>query len=93
MKKINLRIAELRRKVKITQQELGDVVGVSFQTISKWEKDVAHPDITLLPRLSEVLGVTEHELITASIDINLFIITTIYYIKFISFKQQKTETR
>ncbi len=39
MKKINLRISELRhKKRKITQQELADVVGVSFQTISKWEK-------------------------------------------------------
>ena len=32
MKKINLRIAELRHKKKITQQELADIVGVSFQT-------------------------------------------------------------
>lgn len=37
MKKVNLRIAELRHKKKITQQELADIVGVSFQTISKWE--------------------------------------------------------
>jgi transcriptional regulator with XRE-family HTH domain len=41
---------------------------VSESTVSKWEKDVAHPDITLLPKLSEILGVTEHELITASVD-------------------------
>ena len=33
MKKINLRISELRHKKKITQQELADVVGVSFQTM------------------------------------------------------------
>lgn len=41
MKKINLRIAELRHKKKITQQELADMVGVSFQTISKWENGVS----------------------------------------------------
>ncbi len=37
MRTINLRIRELRHKKKITQQELADIVGVSFQTISKWE--------------------------------------------------------
>jgi transcriptional regulator with XRE-family HTH domain len=41
---------------------------VSESTVSKWEKNVANPDITLLPKLSEILGVSEHELITASID-------------------------
>ena len=49
MKKINLRISELRHKKKITQQELADVVGVSFQTISKWENGSVMPDITYLP--------------------------------------------
>jgi transcriptional regulator with XRE-family HTH domain len=43
---------------------------VSESAVSKWEKDIAHPDITLLPKLADVLGVTEHELITASIDNN-----------------------
>ncbi len=52
----------------LTQKQLANQLFVSESTISKWEKDVAHPDITLLPKLSEILGVTEHELITASID-------------------------
>lgn len=38
MKEMNLRIADLRRKRKITQKELADAMGASFQTISKWEK-------------------------------------------------------
>ena len=41
---------------------------VSESAVSKWEKDVAHPDITILPKLSNILGVSEHEIITASID-------------------------
>ncbi|MBR2375775.1 MAG: helix-turn-helix transcriptional regulator, partial [Clostridia bacterium] len=36
--------------------------------VSKWERGLAYPDITLLPKLSEILGVSEHELITASTD-------------------------
>ncbi len=52
----------------LTQKELSKLLFVSESAISKWEKDVAHPDITLLPKISEILGVSEHELITASID-------------------------
>lgn len=37
MRKVNLRIAELRHRKNITQQQLAEIVGVSFQTISKWE--------------------------------------------------------
>ncbi|MBE5757857.1 MAG: helix-turn-helix domain-containing protein [Clostridiales bacterium] len=57
-----------RQEKKLTQKELAKLLIVSESAVSKWEKDVAHPDITLLPKLSEILGVTEHELITASVD-------------------------
>ena len=57
-----------RQEKKLTQKELAKLLIVSESAISKWEKDVAHPDITLLPKLSEILDVSEHELITASID-------------------------
>lgn len=60
---------KLKRKEKnITQKELATALFVSESAVSKWEKNVAHPDITLLPKLSKILDVTEHELITASID-------------------------
>ena len=61
-------LRQKRQEKNLTQKELAKMLFVSESTISKWEKDVAHPDITLLPKLSEILGVSEHELITASID-------------------------
>ncbi len=61
-------LKQKRQEKNLTQKELSKLLFVSESTVSKWEKDVAHPDITLLPKLSEILGVTEHELITASID-------------------------
>ena len=57
-----------RLEKNLTQKELAKLLIVSESAVSKWEKDVAHPDITLLPKLSEILGVSEHELITASVD-------------------------
>lgn len=62
MRKINLRIAELRRKKNMTQQELAKLVGVSFQTISKWENGNAMPDITYLPVLAECFQVSIDQL-------------------------------
>ena len=52
----------------LTQKQLANQLYVSESAVSKWEKGIAHPDITLLPKLSKILGVTEHELITASVD-------------------------
>ncbi len=62
MGKINLRIAELRQSKKITQKELAQIVGVSFQTISKWESGSILPDITYLPVLAEYFEVSIDQL-------------------------------
>ena len=61
-------LRQKRQEMNLTQKELSKLLFVSESTISKWEKDVAHPDIMLLPQLSQILGVSEHELITASVD-------------------------
>lgn len=62
MGKMNLRIAELRQAKKITQKELAQIVGVSFQTISKWENGSVLPDITYLPILAEYFKVSIDQL-------------------------------
>ena len=63
MNKISLRIADLRKKTKITQQELADSIGVSFQTVSKWETGVNMPDITILPLLADYFKVSTDQLL------------------------------
>lgn len=55
---MNFKLAELRKKHGITQQELGDILCVSYQTISKWENGIVYPDITMLPRISGYFGVS-----------------------------------
>ena len=57
-----------RQEKNLTQKELANLVFVTESAVSKWERNVAHPDITLLPKLANILGVTEHELITACVD-------------------------
>ena len=51
------RIVELRKERGLTQEQLGQLVGVSAQAVSKWEKGGA-PDVELLPALADRLGVT-----------------------------------
>jgi len=59
---IGERILEYRRKHGINQQKFGEMLGVTSQAVSKWERDVCCPDISLLPELAEVLGVELGEL-------------------------------
>ena len=61
---IGSRIAKFRKAKSLTQEELANRVGVSSQAVSKWENDVSCPDIALLPKLCEVLGITADELLT-----------------------------
>jgi len=49
---LNNRVRSLRLERDITQQELGDMLGVTAQAVSKWETGMATPDITLLPKIS-----------------------------------------
>ena len=57
-------IYRLRKEKGLSQEELGKLVGVSNKAVSKWETYEANPDITLLPLLAQVLGVTADELLT-----------------------------
>ena len=58
------RIAMLRRKKELKQDELAELLGVSPQAVSKWENDQSCPDIGLLPKLGQILGITVDELLT-----------------------------
>lgn len=56
--KVGEQIAVLRKAKGITQSELGERIGVSYQAVSKWERGEALPDITLLPDLAKILETT-----------------------------------
>ena len=57
------RLSRFRKQRGFTQEELGEKFGISGQAVSKWENDASMPDISILPELSDVLGVSLNELL------------------------------
>ena len=57
------RILYYRKRLGLTQDQLAEKMGVSPQAVSKWERDLSCPDITTLPRLAEIFGITTDELL------------------------------
>ena len=65
-------IANLRKEKGLTQAELGDLLGVSNQAVSKWEMEMTMPDVMLLPQIANVLGVDLNDLYGTKKDIPEF---------------------
>jgi len=62
-KKIGNFIMTLRKNKNLTQQELGDKLSVTDKAVSKWERGLSFPDITLLNSLAEILEVDVSEIL------------------------------
>ena len=58
------RIAALRKQKDLRQDDIAQLLDVSPQAVSKWENDQTCPDIGLLPKLAQILGVTTDELLS-----------------------------
>lgn len=61
--RIGNKIKLLRKKNGLTQEQLAESIGVSFQAVSKWENDITLPDITLIPVIANYFGVSTDEIL------------------------------
>lgn len=59
---IGKNIKKLRDERNVTQQQLADAIGVSFQAMSKWECGTSLPDIAILPAIANFFDITIDEL-------------------------------
>lgn len=66
-KKVGELIASLRKKKGLTQEQLGELVGVGYGAVSKWERGVNTPDKSIINQLSEILGISSTELLNGEI--------------------------
>ena len=62
------KIRQLRCKAGLTQEQLAGQLGIAPQSVSKWETAAAMPDITALPLLAEIFGVSIDDLFDLSIE-------------------------
>lgn len=67
---LGLKIKELRKLRNITQQELANMLGVSYQAISRWENNITSPDITTLPILANIFNVSVDYILDVNINLN-----------------------
>lgn len=68
--KVGLLITELRKEHKLTQKQLADKLNLSDKTVSKWERGIGCPDISILSNLSEILSVNLESLLEGEIESN-----------------------
>lgn len=57
-------ISDNRKKQGLSQKELADKLNITDKAISKWERGLSFPDISMLIPLSEILGITLYDLLT-----------------------------
>ena len=61
-------IQSKRKELGLSQKDLAKELYVTESAVSKWERGVSYPDITMISGICRVLGISEHELCTASED-------------------------
>ena len=64
---LGMRISQYRKQRRFTQSEFAELLGVTPQAVSKWENDLSCPDITLLPDIADIFGITVDELLTGRV--------------------------
>ncbi len=52
------KISQLRKERNLTQAELGNELGVTYQAVSKWERDDSMPDFDMISKLAKLFGVS-----------------------------------
>ena len=56
-------IRNFRKKNDLTQEAFAERLGVTYQSVSRWENGTTYPDLELLPAIAEALSVTFDELL------------------------------
>ena len=79
-------ITELRKSKGLTQKELAQQLGITDKAVSKWERGLSCPDISLLTTLSDILGITTSELLngekaeeSVALDVEIIVENSLQY--------------
>ncbi|MDD2200228.1 MAG: helix-turn-helix domain-containing protein [Bacteroidales bacterium] len=61
-------IRDLRKEKEMTQKQLADAMNISDKTVSKWERGLGCPDVSLLPGLSLILGINIERILLGDLE-------------------------
>ena len=65
------KLRQLRRKKGLSQEAVAKELGISRQAVSKWETDIAQPDLDNLKKICEILEISADELLDISCTIHI----------------------
>jgi len=68
--KVGKLLYDLRKEKRMTQKEIADKMNISDKTVSKWERGLGCPDISLLSELSDIFGVNIEKILQGDLSIN-----------------------
>jgi len=68
--KVGKLILSLRKEKAMTQKDIADAIGISDKTVSKWERGLGCPDVSLLGDLSKILGVNIEKILLGDLEPN-----------------------
>ena len=63
MQQVGINISKLRKLKGMTQMEMADMLGISFQAVSNWERGISMPDISKLGELASIFNVSIDEIL------------------------------
>ena len=69
-KKVGKLIYDLRKEKNMTQKQVAELMNISDKTISKWERGLGCPDVSLLLGLSDIFGVSIEGILSGEINLN-----------------------
>lgn len=68
--KVGKLISDLRKEQKMTQKQLADALNISDKAISKWERGLGCPDVSLWQELSQIFGVNIEKILSGNLEPN-----------------------
>ena len=71
MERISQNLKKLRLQKKLTQEQVAEALGVSSQTVSRWECNTTYPDVMLLPEIARLYCVTIDDLFQVIFEITI----------------------
>lgn len=68
--KVGKLLYDLRKEKNMTQKQVAELMNISDKTISKWERGMGCPDVSLLPELSQIFGVSIEGILSGELNQN-----------------------